>query len=362
MYNPYQASAPHAFWKSAVSNGLNYTGIFTPKFKLDRNTIFGTAGSCFAQHIGRNLASSGCNLYDAEPTPRHLTSDQAKRFGYGLYSARYGNIYTARQFLQLLEEVEANEKADLIYWAFGDNWLDALRPSVEPDGLSSLFELEEHRSFHLKAISKMLREIDVFIFTLGMTEGWQDKASGRILPICPGVIAGEYSEETTKFVNFTYNCVMDDLQKIHDILLSINPNIHLILTVSPVPLAATAGGGHVLTATCHSKAILRAAAGSFSDLYSNVDYFPSYDIVASTTAEGSNFMPNLREVRSDVVSKVVSIFIEAYGLGTSVETGTGNLNNANLCRNSLREGHIDCTQTSKSDVICEEALLAGFAN
>ena len=39
-----------------------------------------------------------------------------------------------------------------------------------------------------------------------------------------------------------------------------NPKARLVLTVSPVPLAATASGSHVLPATIYSKSVLRAAA------------------------------------------------------------------------------------------------------
>lgn len=362
MYNPYQVASPHAFWRNAVSNGLDLTGIFTPKFHLGQKSVFGTAGSCFAQNIGRNLASSGCTLYDAEPAPRHLTRHQGKRFGYGIYSARYGNVYTARQFVQLLEEAEGISEAKAVYWPFGKKWLDALRPSVEPEGLTSLNEVAAHRSAHLQAVRRLLRNIDVFVFTLGMTEGWEDKETGRVLPTCPGVVAGNYSETTTQFINFSYSSITDDLEKIRTIMTKLNPEIRIILTVSPVPLTATASGSHVLTATCHSKSILRAAAGDFAESHLNVDYFPSYDIVTSVSANGCNYMPNLRDVRPEVVSNIVNIFMQSYGLCGTVSRCENSQRQGDFCNNIPRHDQTASLTETEFDVVCEEALVEGFSS
>ena len=39
------------------------------------------------------------------------------------------------------------------------------------------------------------------------------------------------------------------------------PKLRILLTVSPVPLTATAGDDHVLLATTYSKSVLRAGRG-----------------------------------------------------------------------------------------------------
>lgn len=43
-------------------------------------------------------------MLNVERPPREMPRDVAQRFGYGLYSARYGNIYTARQLVQTFRE------------------------------------------------------------------------------------------------------------------------------------------------------------------------------------------------------------------------------------------------------------------
>ncbi|WP_428660504.1 GSCFA domain-containing protein [Reyranella sp.] len=49
------------------------------------------------------------------------------------------------------------------------------------------------------------------------------------------------------------------------------PGVRFLLTVSPVPLKASASQNHVLAATTYSKSVLRAVAGQLADTYDDVD-------------------------------------------------------------------------------------------
>lgn len=99
--NPYkQLSNPKtAFWKNAVAGAGSFglSELYKKKFNILETDYVVTAGSCFAQHIGNRLQSSGFNYLDVEPAPCPLDKDEERRLGYGIYSGRYGNIYTARQ-------------------------------------------------------------------------------------------------------------------------------------------------------------------------------------------------------------------------------------------------------------------------
>ena len=95
---------------------------------------------------------------------------------------------------------------------------------------------------------------------------------------------------------FRYGEVTDDLQAVRTLLQRFNPAMSMILTVSPVPLTATATGDHVLAATAQAKATLRAAAGDFAADTDGVDYFPSFELVTSHATGGPWFEPNLRAV------------------------------------------------------------------
>jgi len=103
---PYRSLPGQAFWKFCrMSQNFASDLIYAPKFSITPSHRITTAGSCFAQNIGRYLRASNAHLQDAEPAPKGLSPENQHRFGYGLYSGRYGNIYGAKQLAQLVEEV-----------------------------------------------------------------------------------------------------------------------------------------------------------------------------------------------------------------------------------------------------------------
>lgn len=106
LRSPYSGLEPRAFWRSGVSERERYDPgeLYRPKFPLNRSMRIATAGSCFAQHVGRALSKANFNVIDAEPMPPEIPDNICHKYGYRMFSARYGNIYTARQMVQLLEE------------------------------------------------------------------------------------------------------------------------------------------------------------------------------------------------------------------------------------------------------------------
>jgi len=105
MEHPYTSLPPKAFWRKSVG-GLKPSNVDpVGKFdlKIGRETKVATAGSCFAQHIARHLRQSGFNYFVAEPGHPILPQKARDANNYGLFSCRYGNIYTARQLRQLME-------------------------------------------------------------------------------------------------------------------------------------------------------------------------------------------------------------------------------------------------------------------
>src|SRR5690606_13104237 len=112
--------------------------------------------------------------------------------------------YTARQWRELLEDVRDGRVEPGLIWQREGRFYDALRPGVEPEGMESLHEALELRAAHLEALRAGLAQADVFIFTLGLTEAWEDRATGRALALAPGVIAGDYDPARHGFRNFGY--------------------------------------------------------------------------------------------------------------------------------------------------------------
>jgi GSCFA family len=318
--SPYLKLDARAYWRTGLAEA-DYPppDLYRPKWELRKADRIVTAGSCFAQHVGRALRRNGFNVLDAEPRPPHVAADVETSHGYGMYSARYGNIYTTRQLRQLLDEAWDGAPDFDAIWQRGDRFHDALRPNVDPDGLPDAAAVIAARQAHLGKVREVFSQADVFIFTLGLTEAWLHKPTGQVYPTAPGTIAGSFDESIHGFVNFRLAEVRADLIAALSRLKRLNPDLRVLLTVSPVPLTATASGHHVLTATTYSKSVLRACAGELYADFPEVDYFPSYEIVTSTRAGATFFEPNFRNVTDAGVARVMSVFCGAH-LGEQDET------------------------------------------
>lgn len=334
--SPYQDLPSKSFWKTVRENHYFDLESLSQPISLSLSDKIATAGSCFAQHIGRYMKNSGAEYLDMEPRPDFLSDQDAKRFGYEVYSCRYGNIYTVRQLLQLMEESQGSREPHDVVWEKEGRFFDALRPSVDPVGLSSASQVVEMRKRHLKAVDNMFRSLDVFVFTLGLTEAWVSNEDGTVYPTAAGTIAGRHTPKKYHFKNYRYNEVMDDLRKFWGLLKAINPKARMLLTVSPVPLNATASDDHVLVATTRSKSVLRAVAGDLAEDENDVFYFPSYEIISSHPSRGMFYEPDLRNVNDGGVQLVMKHFFSAFNEESK-------------------------SSPSDGDIICEEAELEKFA-
>jgi hypothetical protein len=153
------------------------------------------------------------------------------------------------------------------------------------------------------------------VFTFGLTEGWVHRESGTAYPTAPGTIAGSFDADVYAFKNFTSAEILEDFIKFRALVKEHNPNLRFILTVSPVPLTATASDDHVLVATTYSKSVLRAVAGELYSQFSDVDYFPSYEMIASPFSRAAFYEANLRSVSEEGVEAVMRVFFQEHGEG-----------------------------------------------
>ncbi|MBC7157259.1 MAG: GSCFA domain-containing protein [Rhodobacteraceae bacterium] len=308
--NPYKSQPAKAFWKPAVAvpHYADLEDLWQP-MPLTRADRVATAGSCFAQHLGNNLARRGAAFMDLEPAPPVFDdAAEARRWGYGVFSCRYGNIYTTRQLIQLFDEAHGQRTPAERVWQKGARFFDALRPGVDPVGQDSPETVLALREKHLARVREMFATLDVLFFTLGLTEGWEAVADGTMYPMAPGTVAGSHDPARYRFRNLRYPEVLADLEAFRDRLRAVNPGARMLLTVSPVPLTATATDDHVLVAATWSKAVLRAVAGDMAADHDDVFYFPSYEIIASHPSRGMYFNPDLRTVNQYGVDYVMTHF------------------------------------------------------
>lgn len=220
--------------------------------------------------------------------------------------------------------------------------MDAFRPTIEPEPLSSAEEVVALRQAHLSAVRQLFEGCDLFVFTLGLTESWVSLDDGAAYPLCPGTSGGEFDPTRHAFCNLGFTEVMADMRAFMARARTINPAMRFLLTVSPVPLMATAGPEHVAVATSYSKSVLRAVAGELAQTLPYVDYFPSYEIISSTVMRGAFYNPDQRTVVEHGVEHVMRQFFRQHVPPARPTDGPAS-----------PAAHDD-------DVVCDEELLAAF--
>lgn len=312
--HPYSDLPIRNFWKKFVSESpwaeLNLYDL--PKFKINENAKIATAGSCFAQHISRYLSHAGIDTYIVEKAHPIIIEFEGDAESYNLFSARYGNIYTARQFHELYKQAFGIIPIIEDFHAHNDRYFDLLRPNVEKKGFNSIQEARADRAYHLLNVKKMFQTSDVLIFTLGLTESWCNSEFSYTYPSCPGTVKGEFNSDLHIFHNFSHFEICTDLEQLIIGLTEFNPSLKIILTVSPIPLVATNTSENVLIASSYSKSVLRAAAGEISSKYDHVSYFPSYEIINHPASFGQYLSSDLREVTERGVKHVMSCFMKNF--------------------------------------------------
>lgn len=355
--HPYTNLPKQAFWKTAVAevDSRQIDLAWKLKFPITRESKIITVGSCFAQHICKSLKENAFNWVDSEPAPAELPPAEHAKHGYGVFSFRTGNIYTAALLKQWV--MWATGKTELSTESFLDErrYYDPFRPSITAEGFASVGEMLTARRTTLAAMLEAIHQADLFIFTLGLTEAWVNK-DGSVYPICPGTIRGTFSAEDHVFHNYNEQEVVRDLNETFDELRRINPNLCFLLTVSPVPLTATASGQHVLAATTYSKSVVRSAAGYLTQIREDIDYFPSYELITAPAFKGQFFEHNMRSVSSEGVAFVMRQFFGAIG----AEEKPAAQEISNRTENAVASNGSEKTESGTD--ICDEIILETWSN
>lgn len=227
--NPYKIKPERAFWRASVGSRhyADLADLWKP-MPLRKSDRIATAGSCFAQHIGNNLAARGAAFMDMEPAPPVFASSaEARTWGYGVFSCRYGNIYTTRQLIQLFDEAHGNRTPVERVWQKQDRYFDALRVGVDPVGQDSPETVLALRLIHLEAVRRMFAELDVFVFTMGLTEGWENTEDGSMFAVAPGTVAGTYDPERHVFRNLRAAEIRTDMLAFWERLRAVNPGARM---------------------------------------------------------------------------------------------------------------------------------------
>jgi hypothetical protein len=353
--NPYQTQGDLAFWSRSVSRNFAAKALLGNQngeslFKLDDKVV--SAGSCFASNLIPWIEKEGLEYLRTEELPPQFQK-LPENLGYRNFSAAYGNIYTARHLRQLYEQALGLRKPIEDRWYVDDLIIDPYRPGLAYPAESDA-EFDLIRSAHLSAVKKAFHSATVFVFTLGLTEAWASKEDGSVFPACPGTISGVFDDNRHEFKNFTVSEVTDDLFSFITLLRESNENVRFIITVSPVPLVATATDSHVLLASTYSKSVLRVAAQQIAQSVAGVTYFPAYEIVTGPQAPFEYFESDRRNVSEIAVAEVMGSLLE--GLSSRKIDSEAISNTGSKLKNSLGR-RISEISRRIARAECDEAMM-----
>jgi hypothetical protein len=329
--HPYSKISKFQHWEKEISHKLfdNINWSLQKRINLNRKEKIISLGSCFAQHIAKILKKKKFNYYIAENDLKNKNC----------YSARYGNIYTVKQAYELLYRSFNNKNKPLKndFWKVKNFLVDPFRPREFSTGFRTYDEILNARKKHYKAVRKAFSEASVIIFTLGLTETWIENSSNYSLPLAPGLYGGIYNKKNYTFLNLSYLENVLYFEKFYKLIKLLNKKFKIILTVSPVPLAATYEKQNVIISSTYSKSNLRTLAEEMMKKYENVYYFPSYEIITSHANKSKFFEKNLRNINSFGVNTVMRIFFDSYLISKKIKIDKKTTTTANCDEDIINE-------------------------
>jgi hypothetical protein len=319
VYNGSAKANPEAvFWPNPTRPGSR--SLYDTLPYVDRlgligpETPVGSAGSCFAIEIARELQGRGLNYVRAEDEVAGVAAgvimtgfdaDNAQT----RFPANWGLMFNAPSFRQLAEK------------AFGERGLPRLlipmrattpeAPLVYADpfreGVAFLspeaYAADHDR--HVAACREALLRCKVFVVTLGLNECWEYLPAGVVLSRNPR------ERSLLPYLRprvLTVEENVADMQRFVDVVRAHNPDFTLIVSVSPVPMIATvrAAEQHVIAANGHAKSVLRAAAERLAETNRDTHYFPGYEM--GTIASKQPWAADQRHFSESAVGRVMDLF------------------------------------------------------
>ena len=262
----------------------------TPRPLMSRGTPVTSIGSCFAMEIRNFLLSKGYNYLQTATVRNAPHSPSAWNRVYNTFSLH-------QEFQRALSSFTPQER----FWELDGQILDPYRRWVT---WASREQAEAELDQHRRSATAALTQARVVIITIGLREIWYSKLDGSVF--CQAPPARLFDPDRHAFRNTTVEENVRNLEAIHALLADRNPGCQIILTVSPVPLAATFNDQNVVISNALSKATLVLAAHEFISRHDNISYFPGYELV--TVAIRKALERDNRHVRRRTVRQIMNVF------------------------------------------------------
>ena len=278
-----------------------------PKFNFSQVDKFYAIGSCFARGIENVLAARKMAVESAAPEFAKLQPANKETSGLGFLN-KY-NTYSILNELRWALDPDAEFPRDSIVPLTKTKWYDPhTNPTLEFVDLEQTLQ----RRALTQTVTKRISTCRAVIVTLGLAEVWRDVKADVFVnrtPI-PSLFKTDPDRYEFQLSNFAANWA--NLEAIHKLLSTFgHPDVHIVVTVSPVPLMNTFSTMDIVVANSWAKALLRAVAQEWAAAHQNVDYFPSYEIVQNSD-RAAMWEDDLRHVKGAGVQHIMELFAQHY--------------------------------------------------
>lgn len=237
-----------------------------------------TLGSCFSEEVGDRLNDAGFDI----------------DINHG------GILFHPVSILQLIQNaLDGNIREEMIIERSGKYFHFGLHSSISAHSKEGLIHLIEELYAELK--SKLLNTDRLFL-TFGTAFLWRLKSNNAAVANCHKIPAEYFTKE------------LADLQRIEefsiqlfDRLFEINPNLEVLLTVSPVRHSKEGLHQNNL-----SKSTLHLYTSWLYDQYERISYFPSYELVIDELRDYRFFKEDLVHPNTQAIDFVFEKFRACY--------------------------------------------------
>jgi hypothetical protein len=228
-----------AFWQTTLK-------LKPSDLKISHETKIATLGSCFSDNLGIYLEANKFNVL-ANP---------------------YGNIYNLGSLEKTLKSLYAETAPEKAKFVKRDDLVFHLDYHSEIFASTELAYLEKIKKINL-AVKEFIQNAEVLVLTFGTSWVYELISSGEVVSNCqkqdPKLFHKKLLDIENQLIIF---------KKIHEILTNLDPNLEVIISLSPVR--------HIkdgLEENQVSKSILRVLIHKIEQIYKKVYYFPAYEIV-----------------------------------------------------------------------------------
>jgi hypothetical protein len=250
-----------------------------PDFKINQNSKILTIGSCFSDVLGSYLQK---NKMDCLINP----------FGVVFNLFSIANLLERTINLNEMEEglILTNDEVFFHYDYHSEN------RSETKEGLIEIINLKQ------KEVFDFISKIDYLILTIGTSWVYQLTDNNRIVSNCHKQNSSLFKK---RFLDLSDHLAI--FEKIYFLVKNINPDLKIILTVSPVR--------HIkdtLTLNNLSKANLRLACDSFIKKFKSVYYFPAYEIMMDDLRDYRFYNSDLIHPNETAERYILDLFSQWY--------------------------------------------------